>query len=48
METHPGKEPRRRRSFHTVGNAPTGESVGSFGIAEGNIAGRKTNKQTNK
>ena len=35
-------ESRRRRSFQTVGNPLTTGSVGSFGISEGNITGRKT------
>ena len=29
------------RSLHTVGNPLTGVFVGSFGISEGNITGRK-------
>ena len=37
-----------RRSFHTVGNPPTGRSVGSFGISEGNIAGRGKRKKEKK
>ena len=35
-----GKE-SGRRSLHTVGNPLTGMSVGSFGISEGNITGKK-------
>ena len=34
-----------RRSFQTAGNALTEGSVGSLGVSEGNITGRKTNKQ---
>ena len=32
---------RERGSFQTPGNPLTGRSVGSFGISEGNITGRK-------
>jgi len=32
---------REGGGFHTVGNALTGGSVGSFTISEGNITGRK-------
>ena len=35
----------RIRSFHTVGNPLIGRSVGSFGISEGNVAGRKKKKK---
>ena len=34
----------RIRSFHTVGNPLIGRSVGSFGISEGNVAGREKKK----
>ena len=37
-----------RRSFHTVGNPPTRRSVGSFGISEGKITGRKKKNPQNK
>ena len=36
-----GREWWRRRGFQTAGNALTDRSVGSFGISEGNITGRK-------
>ena len=40
METHPGRESRRRRSLYTVEKSLTGLSVGSYGNSEGNITGR--------
>ena len=43
METCPGRE-FWRRSFDTVENPLTGGSVGSFGISEGNVTGRKKKK----
>ena len=45
METNMGRESCRTRSFQTAGNPLTGGSVGSFGISEGNISGRKNKTQ---
>ena len=39
---------RRRRSFQTAGNLPTGGSVGSLGVSEGDITGSKKKKKKNK
>ena len=47
MEIHPQKgvlKKERERSFQTPGNTLIGRSVGSLGISEGNIIGRKINK----
>ena len=41
MEICPRRESSKRRSFQTPGNTLTGRSVGSFGISECNITGRK-------
>ena len=41
MEIWPGKGILKRGSFQTPGNTLTSGSVGSFGISEGNITGRK-------
>ena len=41
----PGRESEKERSFQTPGNLLTAESVPSFGSTEGNITGRKINKQ---
>jgi len=41
MEIWPGKGVLKRRSFQAPGNTLTSGSVGSFGISEGNIMGRK-------
>ena len=40
-----GRESWRKRSFQTVGNPLTSRSVGSSGILEGNITGRKRKKK---
>ena len=48
METCPWEGVVRIRSFHTVGNPLIGRSVGSFGISEGNVAGRKKKKKTHR
>ena len=40
-----GRESWKKRSFQTAGNPLTSRSVGSFGILEGNITGRKKKKQ---
>ena len=39
-----GRESWKKRSFQTAGNPLTSRSVGSFGILEGNITGRKKKK----
>ena len=36
---------QRRRSFQTAGNLPTSGSVGSLGVSEGDITGRKKEKK---
>ena len=44
MGIHPGKGVLQKRGFQTPGNTLTGKSVASLGTSEGNIAGRKKNK----
>ena len=41
------RESGRRGSSQTVGNPLTGGSLGSFGISEGNITGRKKKNPQN-
>ena len=41
METHPGEGVVKEEKFPNTGNPLTGQSVGSFGISEGNITWRK-------
>ena len=48
METRTGEGAIKRRSFQTVENPLTGQSVGSFGISERNITRRKKKKKTHR
>ena len=43
-----GRESWRKSSFQTAGNPLTSRSVGSSGILEGNITGRKRKKEKKK
>ena len=48
MEICPGEGVIKEEAFPNIRNPLTSGSVGSFGISEGNITGRKNKKKINK